>query len=36
VEKYLKTISEKSSKVDEVARLIDADCMSIFSVSLHG
>jgi hypothetical protein len=36
VEKYLKSISEKSSKVDEVARLIDADCMFIFTASLHG
>jgi hypothetical protein len=36
VEKYLKSISEKSIKVDEVARLIDADCMSIFTVLLDG
>ena len=36
VEKHLKNISEKAGKVDEVARLIDADCTSIFLVSLRG
>src|SRR6266496_877154 len=30
VEKYLKTISEKAKKVDEIACLIDADCKQIF------
>jgi hypothetical protein len=28
IEKFLKTISEKTGKVDEIARLVDADCRS--------
>ena len=36
VETYLKTISEKAKKADEVARIIDADCTSFIVISLHG
>ena len=28
VEKYLKTISERAKRVDEVARIIDVDCIA--------